>query len=317
MIEWLILLLLFPALVAAVVCLWGFAGCNQVFGLDPTHLIVSPPVNFAVASIGVNTIRLTWTGADTDVTYQVERTKEGGAPEDPRDVGIVSSIDDVNLDVGTKYFYRVRAVRGSDGQASDWTSQENATTWIFDGKLDPALGAGSDQANLEGSCIVTRIPAMTPPPNAPGTWPKIIITLRGSTIGPLTIDNFTISLPADLNPALPPDQREPWDSLAVPQVIATGIALAANTTQPFPVNFLVDGTKDLLIAFDINPTPGQGNGRFGPLILTPPPRSYFKLPNPPVTGPPIVEAGIQNRTSDLLPSKVHYLVEKIEVGEGP
>jgi hypothetical protein len=34
--EWLILLLIVPAVVVPVVLLVGFAGCNQVFGLDPT-----------------------------------------------------------------------------------------------------------------------------------------------------------------------------------------------------------------------------------------------------------------------------------------
>ena len=39
MMEWLILCLLVPAVVVPVVLLWGFVGCNQFFGLDPTSLI--------------------------------------------------------------------------------------------------------------------------------------------------------------------------------------------------------------------------------------------------------------------------------------
>jgi hypothetical protein len=39
MMEWLILCLLVPAVVVPVVLLWGFVGCNPIFGLDPTSLI--------------------------------------------------------------------------------------------------------------------------------------------------------------------------------------------------------------------------------------------------------------------------------------
>ena len=39
MMEWLILCLLVPAVVVPVVLLWGFVGCNWIFGLDPTRLV--------------------------------------------------------------------------------------------------------------------------------------------------------------------------------------------------------------------------------------------------------------------------------------
>jgi hypothetical protein len=42
MAEWLLLLLLVPAIVVPVVLLVGFAGCNQVFGLRETEHF--PPV---------------------------------------------------------------------------------------------------------------------------------------------------------------------------------------------------------------------------------------------------------------------------------
>jgi hypothetical protein len=40
MMEWLILCLLVPAVVVPVVLLWGFVGCNWIFGLDPTRLVL-------------------------------------------------------------------------------------------------------------------------------------------------------------------------------------------------------------------------------------------------------------------------------------
>ena len=42
MTEWLILLLLVPAVVVPVVLLVGFAGCDGVFGLE--HIYTPPPV---------------------------------------------------------------------------------------------------------------------------------------------------------------------------------------------------------------------------------------------------------------------------------
>jgi hypothetical protein len=39
MMEWLVLCLLVPAVVVPVVLLWGFVGCNPIFGLDPTSLV--------------------------------------------------------------------------------------------------------------------------------------------------------------------------------------------------------------------------------------------------------------------------------------
>jgi hypothetical protein len=316
--EWLVLILIAPAIIVLVVLLWGFAGCYQSVTLSGSP--VAAPVNLTAAPLDVDSIRLTWTGTEPNATYQIERTPEGQSADPLLDAGANFSFDDLGLQVGTTYFYRVRAVRPADGLTSDWTAPSSAATFIFNGRLDPALGAGSDQPNMDGSCIVTRIAAMTPPPNPPRSWQIIKITLQGSTTAGLTINTCTISQPADLDMTLPPDQREKWDSLHPPQVIATNIVFQPGAAQAFVVNFPVDGTQDLLIAFDINPTPGQGNVRFGPLMQAPPPNAYFKRPNPPPpppppTGAPVAQAALQNRTSDFLPSQAYYLVDKIEVAE--
>jgi len=319
--EWVILVLLVPAVLLPVVLLFGFAGCNQVFGNDPTVLIVVAPVDLLVTTIDVNVIRLTWNSGEPGATFQIERTKEGDSPVILPGKVTTSNFDDVGadlmstgLEVGTTYFYRVRAIRPTDHAESAWSSPGNATTFVFNGKLSPNLGAGSDQADLQGSCIVTRIPAPSPQGK---TWPRVKITLRGSTVGALTIDRLSVSLPADIDVTLPPTSREAWDSYLDLTIVATGegasgesVDLPAGVTKSFTLNYAVDGSRDLLIAFDINPTLGQGNVRFGPLFLTPPPRSYFKGPP---SGGQIAEAGNQNRASDFLPSPAHYLVETIDV----
>lgn len=312
MMGWLILVLFIPTVLAPVVLLWGFAGCNPIFGLDPTTLVVEPPIDFKVTAIDINAIRLSWTNQEAMSTIEIRRTKEGGFPEEPFDVGSVSTFNDSNLEIGTRYFYEARAVRPSDNAHSDWVSDENsnAATFIFNGQLDPAAGQGSDQGNLQGFCIVTRIPAVTPAPNG-RFWPRISISLRGSTAGALTLDKVTISLPADINPALPPTQRERWDSHTDLMLIASGVSLAPGMSQAVIADYPLDGSQDLLIAFDLNAAAGMGEGRFGPLFLAGPPRSHAK--GPPAVGAATAQAMTTNRTSDFQPSPAHYFVDKIEV----
>jgi hypothetical protein len=308
MVDWLLLALAIPAILVPIVFLWGFGGCT----FQPSAGI-SPPMNLMAVAGDVSLIQLAWTEASPNVQFEIERTREGQQPDAPFNIGAVNSFPDTGLEVGTKYFYRVRAVDPAQGITTDWTDAASATTFIFNGQLDPALMLGTDQPNLEGACFVTRIPAASP--NPPRPWPKVKITLRGSTAGPLTIDRCTISLPADLDPTLPVDQRDAWDSLETPVMVANNVVLGAGQAQTIAVNFPVDSSLDLLVAFDINPTPGQGNVRFGPKMPAPP-RSYFKLPNPPPPGGlPIVEAANKDRPGDFLPSPAIYLVDKIEVAE--
>ena len=58
MAEWLILLLLVPAIVVPVVLLVGFAGCNQVFGLKET--VNFPPVIDEARGVSGTIIHLIW-----------------------------------------------------------------------------------------------------------------------------------------------------------------------------------------------------------------------------------------------------------------
>lgn len=317
--EWLILILLVPAVLVPVVLLLGFAGCNQILGLDQT---VRNPPKLTVTPFDVNAISLSWTSGEPNAKFNIERTKEMGGPVLlPAEVTTSSFTDDgadltpPGLDVGTTYFYRVRVVGPSDQPPLPWSTQEHTATFIFNGKIDPVRG-GSDQANLEGVCLVTRIPAPSPQGKS---WPAIKITLRGSTIGDLTIDRFSISQPADIDQNLPSTSREPWDSYTDLRVVVTNegpsaqsVSLPAGMSKSFTVDYPLDGSRDFLVAFDINPTPGQGNGRFGPLLLEPPPKTYYKRPLLP--GDQIAEAAIQDRASDFEPSQSHYLVQTIEVG---
>jgi hypothetical protein len=189
----------------------------------------------------------------------------------------------------------------------------------------------TNQIGLHGSCIVTRFPALS---TQSKTWTKLRITLRGSTAGPLTLDKVTISQPADQHPPdplLPATARERWDSAAqglgnesgirvlrtgvgpdgTPAPAGTAVILPANTAKAFIEDYSWDESKDLIIAFDINITQGQGNVRHGPAMPAPPPESYLKARQSATVA--TAQAATQDRTSDFQPSQSHYLVELIEV----
>src|ERR1700686_226505 len=78
MAEWLILLLLVPADVVPVVLLVGFAGCDQVFGLET--VVIPPPVPVVpviVSAVGKSgtVITLTWTYSGSAAEFEFERMK--------------------------------------------------------------------------------------------------------------------------------------------------------------------------------------------------------------------------------------------------
>ncbi len=123
------------------------------------------------------------------------------------------------------------------------------------------------------------------------------IVLRGSTTGSLTLDKVTISQVG--TPAIPmtPNRR-------ISPLVASGVTIPPNTTGTVgPVNYTLDPTQDLLVAFDISSTPGEGNVRFGTL---PGADAFAK--------PATAEAGVQDRTTGYTALPEHlFLIEKIEV----
>ena len=136
MVEWLILLVLVPAVVVPVVMLVGFAGCHVAFGLDD-DLTPLPPVPRIAAAEGasISSIALTILYEPDVQGFEFERKQ---LPEqtlesfqvDASTIDTFTRIDASNYRVidselirAKDYLYRVRAI-DIDGEYSRWSALE-------------------------------------------------------------------------------------------------------------------------------------------------------------------------------------------------
>jgi hypothetical protein len=128
---------------------------------------------------------------------------------------------------------------------------------------------------------------------------QVRITLRGSTTGSLTLDKVFISQAAATGDPYDagPDLTDVSPGVPVPILPNTAVTVG-------PVDYALDATKDLLVAFDISSTPGEGNLVVGALTGG----DTFASPGPPEAGVPDRTTGYQASPPDNL-----CLVEIIEV----
>jgi hypothetical protein len=120
--DWVLLFLLVPAVVAPVVLLCGFAGCREILGIEDPVLIVADPGFPRVESIVLNDIRLAWDyliPPPEPVTFEVE-INGTDLPEQTFERDIADTFfSHTGPREGKTFFYRVRAVRTSDQQPSN------------------------------------------------------------------------------------------------------------------------------------------------------------------------------------------------------
>ncbi len=105
--EWLILLLLVPAIVVSVVLFFGFAGCS--FHAPPD---LPPPVINSIEPTALKTLTVEWTDTDPrGVGFEIRRTKVSDNTQTVRrvDPSLRSIIDD-GLEQATQYSYTVRRI---------------------------------------------------------------------------------------------------------------------------------------------------------------------------------------------------------------
>ena len=306
MAEWLILLLLVPAVVVPVVLLVGFAGCDKLFGLQ--HVDTPPPVPVVpiiVSAMGKSgtVITLSWTYSGSAADFEFERMK---LPERTREMftAAASPHDDDNngqgLEPGTDYLYRVRAI-GSDGEASDWSSPEPnilGTTLPFETTFawTPEEQARSrDAPGFQAFSIVQRIEAITL--TRSGT--RVRLTLRAASVGNASIASIYISKPD------PAPGKDPYDSDSDLTLVSSAVVVPANNSLPLPaIRYQLDAEQPLLIAIDFSAALPSAIKAVDNVLGTEA-STYYKAP--------AAEAANPDRTGFTITDKI-LIVEKIEVG---
>jgi hypothetical protein len=300
--DWFLLVFLIPLILVPIVLLCGFAGCAQIAGLGEGVDPPAAPSNLVAKAAGASRVSLSWKdNSGGTVNFVVERTiiGPGGSGSLSQVGGAITGtfFTDTGLAEGTTFLYQVKAV-DSTGQFSAGSNYADATTFrttqpptwhtAFEVQLTTNVGG------WENTCMVQRIGAAQL--NFGGT--KVRITLRGSTESNFVIDKVSISLAASIG--------EPWDSIEdpadVPATGPPGVTLSANTaTLLDPVDYILNPTKDLIIAFDINSAGGGARKADVPGF------SFFSRDNTDEATKQNRSPGYQTRANTV------YLVEKIEV----
>ena len=251
--EWLILLLLVPAVVVPVVVLWGFAGCSFQPRASPP--VLAPKNLHAGASD--QRIDLNWERGDPNtVSYKIDRAPDGGAfVTIAPNVTDTNFVDDNGLMPNTTYFYQVRTIVA--GPSLSDPAEANATTFAVAFQIDPALPP-LDHTDMGDFCFVLRIPAA----QLLADGSKLRLQVWGSPAGNVTVHRIYISRVA--NPGNPNDYQSAGD---IKPVLISDLTLPND--QPMflpdlsndPIDYTLDQTMDLIIALDFTATAAQGNSR--------------------------------------------------------
>jgi hypothetical protein len=325
MAEWLILLVLIPAIVVPVVVLAGFTGCDKVWGLIHVDDRPSVPMLESADGISGSVITLKWKFYDEALEFVFERLKVKDGTTTTFHVaptpGFVHTHDDddegAGLEPETEYLYRVRAIE-ADGEGGEWSNDrpnvfgqtlgfETTFEWTRRERTAPR-----DVPRWEGYCLVQRIEATRL--SKGGRWIKL--TLRGSAIGSASIERIYVSPPD-------PGGNDAYDSAAADmrEVTAERLTIPASSsvTVPVPtvdpmapkyVRYTLDPEQALLIAIDFSAAPIMSAvSATDPANIQDPtpvdPGSYFFKQ--------AVEAAQPQRAGFTGPRAGIQLIEKIEV----
>ncbi|MGE5696744.1 MAG: hypothetical protein ACM4D3_16385 [Candidatus Sericytochromatia bacterium] len=181
MAEWLLLLLLVPAIVVPVVFLFGCAGCEFEHGR------LGPPYIESASGKSESIITLRWAGAGDATKIEFERTKLGAmdqpveSPHPFEKTPSETTFDDPGLAAATKYRYTVRAVY-SDGETSAWSEPVNGTTLALPTPTThptfDVSGTGATDSGFNGATATWTH-------TASGNSRAVLLGLRWAHTGPL------------------------------------------------------------------------------------------------------------------------------------
>lgn len=246
--EWLVLIVVVPAIIVPIVMLFGFAGCSS-FGEDiPTP---AAPFDLEATAVSETQIDLKWKHTSAGgVTFIVSFRGPDLVWNENYATVVEKSFSSKTLTEGLTYSYRVRATLGA-GNDSGPSNEVTTRTWRWETAYNKPL-TNNDGA-FPGDCLVQRIDKVLL--TYSGTVKKVRLTLRGSAnaaSAALAIDRLSVSHPASPTP----DNAQPqvWDSAASSLKQLPGTSLPGNGSPVVlaPLDFELDKTKDLIVAFDIN-----------------------------------------------------------------
>jgi len=268
--EWLILLLLVPAILVPIVLLCGFAGCSFSHGLTPDPPDPDPPLPPTVTATtkNVDHITVSWQNTDPNIVleYRFVRMKGTVIQRDETVNASITIVEDTGLEAETDYTYEVSTIT-ENGSSAPTTVPASTFKTAFE--VDPMAVPDDQTIGSGNSCGVQRISAAQLLANGV----KVGIKVRGSPAGNVTINRIYISRarPAGMG-------GEDWDSdtdlTQVPLPDDQPLTLPdANPKDLEPIVYSLDQTQDLIIAFDFTATPSAGNIRY---VLRPGVTLYFK-----------------------------------------
>ena len=315
------LLVLTPLLLALLVLAFGFVGCAGLLGLDEVAYAPMPtppdaPFDLVATAQGLDHVHLEWKHkSPASVTFYVNRfggprglaTKYRTVPTGP------TSFDDqgpADVTEGTTYSYTITAAN-DDGETL--SNGATARTWKWEDGYVGSLAALD--AALAGDTLVQRIDKAQYLGYGGTTVLKVRLTLRGSrNANPaqgLQLDQVSLSHEARPGDPLNPTPQA-WDSEPVlPRMVALGPQVLPGTGTPVTlpeVDFALDRTRDLIVAYDINPANANQTRVHTGASASRAFRRSGQRPNAPEALKTDRSAGYLARPVDTV-----YLVEKIEV----
>jgi hypothetical protein len=238
-----------------VVLLCGFAGCS----FHPTA--ASIPLTLTATPRNVDHITVSWQNTDPNQVfgYRFLRKKADEIQTTSDLDASITTVDDTDLEEATVYTYEVSPIFEHGPGSSSTTTVSTFTT-----AFDVAAAVPIAQAVGPGDyCFVQRISAG----QLLASGGKVGLKVRSTSSGNATINNIYISRAAG--------SGNLWDSAAdLTPVMISGLTLPDD--QPVdldPIDYNLDQTQDLIIAFDFTATSSAGNIRF---VAPPGVTLYFK-----------------------------------------
>jgi hypothetical protein len=267
--EWLILLLLAPAIVVPVVLLFGFAGCSYEPTRvdpdpDPPHTVTPPTVTADPKN--VDHITVSWQNTDPKTALNYRFVRTGPVGDDRNIDGTITAVEDTGLGAATDYAYQVSTTT-SDG-TSELSTAVMASTFQPAFQVDPV--APTSQPGFAGDfCFVQRISAG----KLLAGGGKAGIKVRGAINHNVTVNRIYISRVAG--------GGNLWDSAGDLTKVMDSLLgdsplmLQDDETKDLdPVPYNLDKNQDLIVAFDFTATSGADTIRVvSPLFGV---TSYFK-----------------------------------------